>query len=139
MSVNGVILRKLEALDEVLGELRSLGKVTARQLREDWRLKRAIERDLQVLVEIVVDVCQRLLSLAGESPVTSGGEAVQRCTRLGALSQYEPYRLMVQFRNFFVHRYEQADDEILVGMVNRHLEDFERFRREILVYVRQKG
>ena len=44
---------------------------------------------------------------------------------------------MVQFRNFIVHRYERVDDEILVGMVNRHLGDFEHFRTEILAYVKK--
>lgn len=37
-------------------------------LADDWRTRRAIERDLQVLVEIVLDVCQRLISLANEVP-----------------------------------------------------------------------
>lgn len=36
-----------------------------------------------------------------------------------------------------VHRYEQIDTAILVNMVNRHLGDFDRFRDEILRYVRQ--
>ena len=63
--INGVVAQKLQSLDEVLTELRSLGKVNAAQLNSDWRTRRAVERDFQVLVEIVVDVCQRLISLAG--------------------------------------------------------------------------
>ena len=137
MDINGVIVRKLESLDTALGELRSLGKVSVQQLQEDWRTRRAIERDLQVLVEIVMDVCQRLISISGQTPSTTGGEAIHRCIQLGALSEYDAYRKMVQFRNFVVHRYERVDDEILVGMVNRHLGDFERFRTEILAYVKK--
>ncbi|MBM3144847.1 MAG: DUF86 domain-containing protein [Chloroflexi bacterium] len=137
MDINGVIVRKLESLDIALGELRSLGKVSIQQLQEDWRTRRAIERDLQVLVEIVMDVCQRLLSISGQTPPTTGGEAIQRCIQLGALSEYDAYRKMVQFRNFVVHRYERVDDDILVGMVNNHLGDFERFRTEILAYVKK--
>ncbi len=34
MNINGVIIRKLESLDTALGELRSLGKVSVRQLQE---------------------------------------------------------------------------------------------------------
>lgn len=137
MDINGVIIRKLESLDIALGELRSLGKVSVGQLQDDWRTRRAIERNLQVLVEIVMDVCQRLLSISGQTPSTTGAEAIQRCIQLGALSEYDAYRKMVQFRNFVVHRYERVDDEILVGMVNRHLADFERFRTEILAYVKK--
>jgi len=132
-----VIIRKLESLDTALGELRSLGDISVGQLQGDWRTKRAIERNLQVLVEIVMDICQRLLSISGQTPPTTGGEAIQRCIRLGVLSEYDAYRKMVQFRNFVVHRYEQVDDDILVAMVNRHLGDFERFRTEILAYVKK--
>lgn len=42
---------------------------------------------------------------------------------------------MVRFRNFIVHRYERIDLAILVGMVNRYLSNFDRFREEILNYV----
>jgi hypothetical protein len=69
---NGVIAQKLQALDQVLGELRSLGTVTAAQLESDWRTRRAVERNLQVLIEVVIDVCQRLIALAGQTPATTG-------------------------------------------------------------------
>lgn len=135
--INGVILRKLQALDQVLLELRSLGRVTVTQLESDWRTCRAVERDLQVLVEIVMDICQRLLSLQGQTPAATGSEAVQRCIDLGILSPDEAYRKMVQFRNFIVHRYEHIELAILASMVNKYLADFEQFREEILKYVRQ--
>ena len=132
---NGVVLQKLQRLDEALNELGSLGAVTVEQLAADWRTRRAVERDLQVLVEIVIDVCQRLISLAGQTPASTGAEAVARCIQLGALADYEPYRLMVQFRNFIVHRYDHVDVGILAEMVNLHLGDFERFRAEVMAYV----
>jgi uncharacterized protein YutE (UPF0331/DUF86 family) len=135
--VNGVILQKLQSLDQVLAELHSLGKVTFQTLNEDWRIRRAVERDLQVLVEIVIDVCQRLISLSNQAPATTEAEAVERCVLLGALSKSEPYEKMVRFRNFIVHRYERIDVEILVEMVNQHLADFEHFRSEVLKYVRR--
>ncbi len=136
--INGVILRKLQALDQVLLELRSLGRVTVTQLESDWRTCRAVERDLQVLVEIVIDVCQRLLSLRGQTPAATGSEAVQRCIELGILSPDEAYRKMVQFRNLIVHRYERVELDVLANMVNKYLVDFEQFREEILKYV-QRG
>lgn len=134
--INGIILKKLESLDEILTELQSLGKITTPQLQDDWRTKRAIERDLQVLVEIVIDICQRIISLSGQTPATTASEAVERCIKLGIISSYEPYRRMVQFRNFIVHRYEQVDQEILIDIVNRRLSDFEKFRDEILAYAK---
>jgi uncharacterized protein YutE (UPF0331/DUF86 family) len=132
--INGVILRKPETLDTTLSDVRSLGEVSVEQLEGDWRTRRAVERSLQIMVEVVLDVCQRIISLAGQSPATTGIEGVQRCIQLGALSDFRPYRQIIQFRNFIVHRYERVDTVILVDMVNRRLPDFERFRDEILAY-----
>jgi len=136
MLVNGVVLQKLQQLEEVLGELRSLGEVSAAALETDWKTRRAIERDLQILVEVVIDVCQRLLSLAGQTPAAAGADAVERCVALGVLASAEPYRRMGQVRDFVVHRYDRVDTEILVEIVNRRLGEFDRFRQEVLAYVR---
>ncbi len=137
--INGVVLHKLEALEQVLTELKSLGMVSVAQLENEWRTRRAIERDLQILVEIVIDVCQRLISLEGRTPATTGRKAVSTCVQIGILSDYEPYGKMVQFRNFIVHRYERVDIDILVNMVNRRMPDFEQFRNEVLTYVREQA
>lgn len=135
--INGVVLQKLQTLDETLTELCSLGQINAVQLNNDWRTRRAVERDLQVLVEIVIDVCQRLISLAGQTPAATGGDAVERCIQLGALSDSDAYRQMVRFRNFIVHRYERVDSVVLVDIVNHRLSDFEQFRAEIIAYVQR--
>lgn len=136
LMINGAILRKLQLLDETLTELGSLEDVTSSGLRDHWQTRRAVERDLQVLVEIVIDVCQRIISLAGQTPAASGVDAVQRCVQLGALSANETYRKMVQFRNFVVHRYENVDVNILAEIVNDRLGDFETFRDEVLAYAK---
>jgi uncharacterized protein YutE (UPF0331/DUF86 family) len=133
--VNGIIAQKLQALDQTLHELRSLGPINTDQLNDNWQTRRAIERNLQVLVEIVIDTCQRLIAVAGQSPAVTGGDAIARCVELGILSNEEDYRNMVRFRNFIVHRYEHVDPAILVDIVNRHLGDFEKFRDEVIHYV----
>ncbi len=70
--INGVISNEFNVMDEVLAELQSLGQVTTFQLDQDWKLRRAIERDLQILTETVTNVCQRLISLSKQSPATTG-------------------------------------------------------------------
>ncbi len=132
--INGIIAGKLQSLDETLNELASLGQVSTSQLDADWRTRRAVERDLQVLVEIVIDVCQRIVSLAGQTPASSAGDALARCIQLGVLSDNEAYQKMVRFRNWIVHRYERIDLAILVDIVNNRLDNLRRFRDEVLRY-----
>lgn len=135
--INGVIFQKLQTLDETLIELRSLGQLSVIHLTGDWRTRRAIERDLQVLVEIVIDICQRLISLAGQTPAATGVDAIERCIQLGALTDDEAYRQMIRFRNYIVHRYERVDVTILVDIVNNRLTDFDQFREEVLAYAQR--
>lgn len=132
--INGVITGKLTNLRQRVHELATLVPLTSERLQE-WLVLRAVERDLQVAVEIVIDVCQRLISLAGLPPAASSRDAVEGCVALGALSSPEPYRQMVGFRNMVVHRYEFVEAEVLLKLVNHHLPDFDRFIQEVLDYV----
>lgn len=62
--INGVIAQKLQSLDSVLTELRSLGQISARDLSQDWHTKKAVERNMQILVEIKNDVMDYVRSSA---------------------------------------------------------------------------
>jgi uncharacterized protein YutE (UPF0331/DUF86 family) len=137
--LNGVILSKLQSMEQALIELRSLGKISVERLENDWRDQRAIERNLQVIIEIVIDICQRLIVIKKQTPAATSADAIERCIQLGVISAHDSYRKMVQFRNFIVHRYEKVEVSILVDMVNRRLVDFDRFRNEILNYVESNG
>lgn len=135
--INGIIHDKLSALKQAIAELNSLGSVSTAQIEQDWRTQRAIERNLQIMVETVIDICQRLSLLMNQPPAKTSFEAIQNCIQLGALHPQDTatYRKMVQFRNFIVHRYEKVDVSILAEMVNRRLPDFERFHDQIFAYV----
>ena len=43
--INGVILQKLQTLEDVLTELKSLGKISVTQLENEWRTRRVVERN----------------------------------------------------------------------------------------------
>jgi uncharacterized protein YutE (UPF0331/DUF86 family) len=136
--INGVVTGKLRNLQERLNELQTLVPLTPGRL-QDWIVLRAVERDLQVCVEILIDVCQRLISLAGHPPSSTAREAVEGCVALGALSSTDPYRAVVGFRNLIVHRYESVDNSVLLRLVNNHLDDFDRFAQEFMAYAQGKG
>lgn len=139
MAANGIITGKLQLLDETLVNLRSLGRLTSAQLDGDWRTKMAVERALQILVEILIDICQHIIAESGQTPTSTSREAIERCVQMGALSSIEPYQRMVQFRNFVVHLYERVETVFLVDILNKRLGDFERFRDEVLAYAEKSN
>lgn len=50
-----VVTAKLQRLDQVLLELGSPGELTVERLQAEWRVWRAVERDLQRAVEVLID------------------------------------------------------------------------------------
>lgn len=136
--VNGVIIKKIEILDECYQELKKLGIIEIDDLKKNWIKKRAIERNLQIMVEIMIDICQRILALNGQLPAKTSVESIKKCVEIGVIKNEKTYEKMVQFRNFIVHRYENIDLNILINLVNNKLEDFNYFKTEILNYEKNK-
>ena len=131
MKYNGVILKKFSVMDDEIARLRALGGVTTARLDGDHFLKHGIERALQICVEVVVDVAQRILSLEGRQPAPTAFDALDGLQAMGIIASAERYRSMVQFRNFVVHRYERVDSAVLIEILTHHLDDLTAFRNEV--------
>ena len=135
--INGVILRKLQTLDEMLNELDSLGKVTTEELNNGWQTRRAIERNLQMMMAIVIDVCQGSLPKPIQAQAATATDVIELCVQFGVLSNQKSYRPIVDFHNVFVrHCYERINANTLTNFMNNHLDDFRRFRDEVLAHAR---
>jgi uncharacterized protein YutE (UPF0331/DUF86 family) len=131
MKHNGVILKKFSVMADEVARLRGLGEVTVARLDGDHFLKHGVERALQICIEVVIDVAQRILSLEGQQPAPTAFDALSGLEALGVIASAERYRTMVQFRNFIVHRYERVDSAVLVDILSHHLDDLTAFRDEV--------
>ncbi len=121
----------------MLNELDSLGKVTTEKLDKDWQTRRAIERNLQMMMAIFIDVCQGSLPKPMQSQAATATEVIKLCVQLRVLSNQESYRPIVDFHNVFVrHCYERINANTLTDFMNNHLDDFRRFRDEVLAHAR---
>ena len=139
MKINGIVLRKIEIIGETIRELRSLEDITTEKLESDFYLKKGIERSLQVCVEAVIDIAHRIISLEANSPCSTAGKALDAIESLGVIASASAYKPMVQFRNIVVHRYENVDNEIIVGILKRNLGDFDKYIREVQSYAESKS
>ena len=132
MTFNGVIQRKMALLDTQIGNLRKhLSGVEKKAFVEDWVLRSMAERALQVAIEIVIDIAERIIALHGAGPVVSATDAIKKLVQIEILESEKPYVEMVRFRNLIVHEYEEIDPELLYELATTRLEDFARFRAEI--------
>lgn len=129
---NGIVQRKLALMDQQLVRLEShLQNVTREQFVADWALRTISERTIQVCAEIMIDVAERIIALAGSGPTATAVEAIERLEQMKILQSAEPYRSIVRMRNVIVHGYDEVNPEILYAAATGRLGDFRRFRDEI--------
>jgi predicted nucleotidyltransferase len=57
----------------------------------------------------------------------------------GILNQdlFEIMEKMAKFRNIIIHRYDKADEAIVVGILKRHLDDFLLFKKAIIDFLKK--
>ena len=140
MKHNGIIQRKLALLDHHVARLEAHVKGTSKEtFVQDWALRSISERAIQVCVEIMIDVAERIIALAGAGLTATAVEAVDRLVQRHVLQKAEPYRSMVRMRNLIMHGYDEVNPDILYDVVNKNLGDFLRFRDEIDLFNQDKA
>jgi len=127
MKYNGVIENKLRVIEQKVNEIRSWDIGSYEEFKGNSLLQNAVERALQVAVEAIIDVSERILSIKRVPPAGSGAANLQALEQQGVIKTASHYSDMIRFRNFIVHRYEKIDTEIVYGILRNKLDVFLEF------------
>ncbi len=132
------ILAKIDQLDAYIDELKGIAPKSFGEYQRVEK-KRACERLLQVSVEVVIDICNLLVSGLRLGLPAEEEDLFRKLVRAGVITEDMDARLreMRGFRNILVHEYAQVDDRLVYEAVKTKLEDFASFRQEVLAYLRQ--
>jgi uncharacterized protein YutE (UPF0331/DUF86 family) len=128
---NGVIDSKLKVLEQKLQEIEEWDVTSLAQIQASSMLSNALERALQVAVETMIDISERILALEHIAPQASAAANMEALAKLGVIDSATPYMEMVRFRNFIVHRYEHIDLDIIYDIATKKLALFRQFADEI--------
>lgn len=131
MKYNGIIEAKLRTIEEKLSEIESWQIISYQKLQINSMLRNATERALQVAVEAIIDICERILAIEGIPAPDTSAKVVKKVIEIGIIANNPEYLEMIRFRNFIVHRYENIDLEIIYTMVSKKLPVFRNFIHEI--------
>lgn len=131
MPINGVVESKLRFLEQTLADLESWPLGTQGEFAHNSMLRRAVERALQLAIESMIDVAERILAARHLPPADTAGQNLHRLQEIGILQDAERYAEMVRFRNFIVHRYEQIEPQIIYRLATTKLHCFRDFIDEI--------
>jgi uncharacterized protein YutE (UPF0331/DUF86 family) len=129
-----LILRKLSELEEYLGQLKEYAAITIDQYSRDWKVQRVVERTLQMMIEICVDIAGHIISDKGYRVPTTYADAFRVLHENGLLNKelFETMEKMAKFRNIIVHHYNRVDTHIIIGILKKDLDDFLAYKDAII-------
>ena len=134
MKFNGIIEKKLRIIEENIDALKSWNIKNFQEFKDSSLLQKATERALQVSIEVMIDISERILALNKLTPANTSVENIQKLEELEVIQSASEYSDMIRFRNFIVHRYEKVDVEIVYSIIKNKLNFFEKFVKEIRSY-----
>lgn len=139
MAVDDIVLERLILLRNEVDYLKTErdGLRSFQEYVENTRLKRAVERSLQVAVEICLDIGRRLISVHGFRYPGDNQDVFRVLAEEGVLPrQFLSAMLeMARFRNLIVHDYARVDDTKVYAILKNRLADFDTFATAIMTYL----
>jgi len=136
-----VILRKLSELETYLKQIREYAETTLQDYTADWKTQRIVERTLQMMIETCADVANHIVSDRGLRAPTGYADTFSVLMENAVISEELCGAMvkMAKFRNVVVHQYEGVDAEIVMVILKKRLDDFEKYRDAILAYLSASG
>ena len=106
------------------------------EYQDNKRLRKAVERSLQVAVEACLDIGRRLIVLEGFR-YPDNNQDVFRVLAEGVVpADLLPTLLeMARFRNLIVHDYARIDDAKVYSILKKRLGDFGTFAEVVRAYL----
>lgn len=103
----------------------------------DARLRRAVERGLQVAIEICLDIGRRLIAVEGLRYPEDNQDVFRVLVDEGVLPKelWPQLRSMVRFRNLLVHNYARIDDGQVYAVLTQRLGDLDVFARVVIEHL----
>lgn len=129
-----LILRKFAELEEYLGQVHEFSSVSAEDYSGDWKTQRIVERTLQIMIELCIDIAGHIISDRRLRVPVSYADTFKSLAEGGLITPQisEVMEKMAKFRNIDVHQYETVDTEIVIMILQKHLDDFLVFRDSVL-------
>ena len=95
----------------------------------NMRLRKAVERSLQLAIESCIDVGRRLIAVNGYRDPQNYQDvfAVLAEENIIPAKLLSTLQDMSRFRNLLVHDYARIDDAVVFDILSSHLADFEAF------------
>lgn len=139
MVEDDIVLERLRMLSQYVDELHDFRMDVSnfKAYKEDIRLKRAVERSLQIAIEACLDIGRRIITVEGLPYAETNREVFEILVREEVVPRELSATLddMAGFRNLMVHNYARIDDAKVYGILQKRLGDFDDFAEAIRLWL----
>ncbi len=126
-----IYYRKFELIEESLQKLSEIKRENPSldKYRGSWKDKDSAERNIQKIVEAIIDVGKMLIAQKRLKEPANNREVFLILEEKGLFpSEFIPLvDKMIGMRNIIVHSYNRINDEIVYGVIKKNLKDIENF------------
>ena len=129
-----LVLRKIADLATHLNQISEFSKITVKIYLEDWKAQRIVERTLQMMIEICMDIASHIISDKGYRTPQTYADTFKVLYENKIINKSLTGKMenMAKFRNIIVHSYDKIDAAIVVNILKKQLKDFIQFKETIL-------
>ncbi|NJL60198.1 MAG: DUF86 domain-containing protein [Desulfobacteraceae bacterium] len=131
-------LRKIETFLKEIESAPSPGDFQA--FSENFVFKRFVERNIELSIEQMIDICKHFISGLDLKEPESYSECFEILGEASVLpiETVEIFRSMTKYRNLLIHSYDGVDDTITFGIYKKRLGDFRVFINAVREYIAEK-
>ncbi len=132
-----VALRKLNKLRQYLDELESFKNISLEEYMDDFRIQRTVERLIQLIVDVAVDINTHAVVDAGKPAPGDSFDSFIQAAKIGLfpLDFAREIAPSTGERNIIVHEYEEIDDGIVYDSIGYTLVMYEKYYRYIFKFI----
>lgn len=133
------ILSKFDQIEEYLEKLEKIKPNNFDLYKRSVKDKLACERLIQLSIECVLDICNILVSKLRVGIPSDEDDVFNKLEEKKIITQKMKNILigMKGVRNILVHRYGKVEDERIFEILSDKLEDFEKFKEEIICFLKK--
>lgn len=135
------ILTKFRELEFYLEKLEEIKPDSFDEYEKLVKDKLACERLLHLSVECVLDICNILISRLKSGMPADEDDVIEKLMKEKVVSKEMKGILigMKGIRNILVHKYGEVKDELVFEVLSEKLEDFDKFKKEVLEFLNSKN
>jgi len=132
-----LVVRKLSKLKSYLEELRAYKNVSWEEYSRSFQHRRAVERLIQLIVDVAVDINTHMLVDQGYKPPKDGFNSFIDAAHMGVMPTDFAHQIAPSTgeRNIIVHEYEVIDDAIIYQSIGRALSMYDQYISYVVDYL----